>query len=258
MASRSSLARPVRDSAAVTSGSRRATRSLRRGRRRNLPQASTPLSPRTCPLFHGTDRPCTSAPTGRVRRARFTSQRATRSSASPETKKGRLTAPLPFLLQVVLELSAPRWVTQLAQRLRFDLSDALTSHVELAAHLFERAGAPVLETEPQLQHASLAAGQPFEDGLDLLLEELVRCGVARGEGLVVGDEVPEVRILFLADRRLERDGLLRNLHDLAHLVGGDEHPLRDLFGGRLAAQVPKGSPLDAGEVVDRPRPVDRD
>src|SRR2546423_704207 len=92
---------------------------------------------------------------------------------------------------------------RLTERLLLDLSDALASYVELAPHLFEGAGAPVLETEPQLQHASLAAGQSFEDRLDLLLEELVRGGIARGERLVVGDEVPEVRVLFLADRCLE-------------------------------------------------------
>ena len=99
----------------------------------------------------------------------------------------------PFsLFEVVLELAAPRGVTQLAQRFRLDLPDALASDVELAAHFFERPGAAVLETEAQLQHTSLASGESFEDRLDLLLQELVRRGVARREGLVVGDEVPEV------------------------------------------------------------------
>src|SRR5438094_355464 len=92
----------------------------------------------------------------------------------------------------------------------------------------------------------------------MVLEELVRRGIARGEGLVVGDEVPEVRILFLADRRFERDRLLRDLDDLADFVGGDEHPLRDLLGGRLAAELLKESTRDADELVDGLDHVDRD
>src|SRR5437660_2780457 len=162
------------------------------------------------------------------------------------------------LLEVVLELAAPRGVPQLAQRLRLDLTDALAGHVELATDLLERPGAAVLETEPQLQHAPLAAGESFEDGLDLLLEELVTRRVGGREGLVVRDEVPEVRILFLADRRLERDGLLRDLHDLADLVRGDEHPLRDLLRGRLTAELLEESTRHANELVDRLDHVDRD
>src|SRR5207302_1647982 len=110
----------------------------------------------------------------------------------------------PLLFQVVLELPRPARVPQLAQRLGLDLPDPLAGDVELAPDLFESAGAPVLEAESELEHAALAAGEAFEHALDLLLEQLVRCRVARREGLVVGDEVPEVRVLFLADRRLER------------------------------------------------------
>src|SRR5438552_1088962 len=165
---------------------------------------------------------------------------------------------LPFqLLQVVLELPRPARVPQLAERLRLDLPDALAGDVELAPDLFEGAGATILETEPQLEDATLAAGEAFEHALDLLLEELVRRGVGRCEGLVVGDEVPEVRVLFFADRRLERDRLLRDLHDLADLVGGDEHPLCDLLGGRFAAELLKKSTRDADVLVDRLDHVDR-
>src|SRR6266851_3023529 len=147
---------------------------------------------------------------------------------------------------------------QLAERLRLDLPDALSGDIEFAPDLFERAGASVLEPEPQLQDATLATGEALEHALDLLLEELVRRGVGRREGLVVGDEVPEVRVLFLADRRLERDRLLRDLHDLADLVGGDEHPLGDLLRGRLATELLEEAARHADELVDRVDHVDRD
>jgi len=54
-------------------------------------------------------------------------------------------------------------VAQFAQRLRLDLADALSGDVELLAHFFERSGATVLQTEPELQHASLAAGQRIQN-----------------------------------------------------------------------------------------------
>src|SRR5437867_4484109 len=99
-------------------------------------------------------------------------------------------------------------MTQLAQRLRLDLSNALAGHVELATHFFERARPSVFETEAELKHAALATGQTFQNALHLLLEQLVRRRVGRRERLVVGDEVTEVTVLFFADRRLERDRLL--------------------------------------------------
>jgi RNA polymerase primary sigma factor len=54
-------------------------------------------------------------------------------------------------------------VAQLAQRLRLDLADPLAGDVELLADFLERAGAAVLEAEPELKDASLAAGQRVED-----------------------------------------------------------------------------------------------
>src|SRR4051794_18321493 len=125
------------------------------------------------------------------------------------------------LLEVVLELPRPRRVAQLAQRLRLDLPDPLSGDVELLADLLERPGTPVLESEAELEHASLPTGQRVEHRLDLLLEELVRCGLGGSEGTAVLDEVTEVRVLFLTDRGLERDRLLRDLDDLADLLRRD-------------------------------------
>src|SRR4051812_9259804 len=102
------------------------------------------------------------------------------------------------LLEVILELPRPGRVAQLAQRLRLDLPDPLAGHVELLADLLRGPGPPVLESEPELEHASLAAGQRVEHRLDLLLEELVRRGLGRRKGTAILDEVTEVGVLFLA------------------------------------------------------------
>src|SRR5439155_17203065 len=167
--------------------------------------------------------------------------------------------PLPIsLLQVVLELSAPARMAQLAQCLGLDLPDALAGHVELTPHFLERPRATVLEPEPQLQHAPLAAGQALEHGLDLLLEELVRGRIGRRQRAGVRNEVAEVRVFLLTDRRLQRDRLLRDLDDLTHLVLGDGHALRDLFRCRLATELLKQGAGDADELVDRLHHMDRD
>src|SRR6478735_2888992 len=109
------------------------------------------------------------------------------------------------LFEVVLELAASGRVAQLAQRLGLDLADPLAGDVELLADLLEGPGTPVLEAEAELEHAPLATGQRVEDGLDLLLEQLVRRRFGGSQRPPILDEVAEVGILLLTDRRLERD-----------------------------------------------------
>src|SRR2546423_7157731 len=75
------------------------------------------------------------------------------------------------LLQVVFEFLAARWTAQLAERLCFDLADALAGHHEFSPYLFERAAAAVFEPEPELQHLALARRQAVENVHHLLLEQ---------------------------------------------------------------------------------------
>src|SRR5262245_64051776 len=153
---------------------------------------------------------------------------------------------------------------ELPERLRLDLADALAGDVELLAHLLEGPGAPVLQAEAELEHASLAARQRVEHRLDLLLEELVGGGLGRGQGAAVLDEVAEVGVLLLTDRRLQRDGLLRDLDDLADLLRRDldllalGHRLGDLLDRRLATELLQEPARDTDQPVDRLDHVDRD
>ena len=70
----------------------------------------------------------------------------------------------------------------------------------------------------KLENATLSLRERVQHALNLLLEELMRRCVGRGHGGEVRDEVSEVTVLLLADRRLEADRLLADLHDLAHLL----------------------------------------
>src|SRR6267378_2223419 len=66
-----------------------------------------------------------------------------------------------------------------------------------------------------------------------------------------------MRVLFFADRRLERDWFLRHLDDLAHLVGLNLHTPADLVAGWLPAVLLNEPPAYAHELVDRLHHVHR-
>src|SRR5438270_8081567 len=125
------------------------------------------------------------------------------------------------LLEIVLELLAARWMTQLAQRLGLDLPDALSRDTEALAHLFERPLVSVDEAEAKLQHPALARGQRVEDVLHLGAQHGARGRLGWRGGFLVLDEVTEMGVLLLADGRLQRDRILGNLRDLADLLGRD-------------------------------------
>src|SRR5208282_170777 len=57
------------------------------------------------------------------------------------------------------ELPAPAWVLEFAQRLGFDLADALAGHRELLADLFERVVRVHADSEAHAQDPLLARGQ---------------------------------------------------------------------------------------------------
>ena len=59
-----------------------------------------------------------------------------------------------------------------------------------------------------------------------------------------------MRVFLFSDGRLQRDRLLRDLHDLAHLGHGHVHPLGDLLGLRLAAELLHQRARGARELVD--------
>src|SRR2546425_6339019 len=162
------------------------------------------------------------------------------------------------LLQVVAELLRARRVAQLAQRLGLDLADALARDAETLAHLFQRPLVAVDQPETQLQHAPLAWRERVEDVFDLRVEHGERGRVRRRDCLTVLDEVAEVRVFLLSDRGLERDRVLRDLHDLAHLLGRDAHLLADLLVARLATELLEQPARNAHQLVDRLHHVHRD
>src|SRR5690349_1255750 len=123
----------------------------------------------------------------------------------------------PYRLEKRLELLRARGVPELPKRLALDLADPLSGHVEGAADLLEGVLGAVPHAEAHLEDLLLAGRQGLQDPAGLVLQVRHQDRVDRRKHLAILDEVAQMRILFLPDGRLERDRLLRDLHDLAHL-----------------------------------------
>src|SRR4051794_8343633 len=103
---------------------------------------------------------------------------------------------------------------QLHERPRFDLADALARDPEGATDLLERAGVAAVEPVAQLEHLALAMRERREHVLELLAAQLRDHHLVRAGFLVVLDERAQRAVVLVADGRLERDRLLRDLEDL--------------------------------------------
>src|SRR5688500_17845190 len=68
------------------------------------------------------------------------------------------------------QLPATRRMSQLAQRLGFDLTDALARDGEILADLFQRVLAAIADTKAHLDHLLLARRQRFQHRFGLLLQ----------------------------------------------------------------------------------------
>src|SRR5690606_12138760 len=116
-----------------------------------------------------------------------------------------------------LEALAARRVTQLAQRLRLDLADALAGDLEVLTDLLEGVVGLLADAEAHAEHLLLARRERGEDLARLIGQVHRDHALARRDDALVLDEVAEVRVFLLADRGLERDRLLGDLQDLADL-----------------------------------------
>src|SRR5438270_441421 len=124
-------------------------------------------------------------------------------------------------VEEALELAAADRVLEFADRLRLDLADPLSRHLEDSAHFLQRVGVAVSEAVAELDDLALAVRQRLQHVLDLVLEHLLRRGRHRRLGPVVLDEVAEVAVLALADRPIERNRMPANLQDAPRLLDRD-------------------------------------
>src|SRR4051794_31159869 len=158
----------------------------------------------------------------------------------------------------VAELLGLRERLKLLERLVLDLADALARHVERTADLVQRARMLAPEPVAQLEHAPLAVGEVLQRLAQRLLGEDLRGALVRRLGPLVGDELAELGLLFVADRLLERDRGLRRALDRVDLVRIDAGDVGDLLRCGLAAQLGDELALRATDLVELLHDVDRD
>src|SRR5436309_3470606 len=101
------------------------------------------------------------------------------------------------------ELLRSRRMPQLAQGLRFDLTDALARDVERAADFLERMLGSVAHAKSHLEHLLLARRPRAEDLVGLLFQIRDDDVIDRGDHAAILDEIAKMRIFLFADRRLE-------------------------------------------------------
>src|SRR4051794_5038183 len=148
----------------------------------------------------------------------------------------------------VFEADRVREGAELLQALVLDLADALAGDVERPAHLVERAGVLAVEPVAQLEDAALAVRERPEDPLQRLCPHRHLGRLVGQRHVGVGEEVPELGLLVVADRLLERDGRLGAPHDLLDLVDREVEVEGDLERRRLATQLGAQLPLGAHDL----------
>src|SRR5579884_1632468 len=156
---------------------------------------------------------------------------------------------MPSRLRDVFERVRVREGAQLLQRLVLDLPDPLPRDVERPAHFVERARMLSVQPVPELEHAAFAVRKRAEDLLQRFLAHRDLGGLVGQRHVLVGEEVPELRLLLVPDRLLERHGRLRAPHDLLDLLERQIEVHRDLDRQRLAAELRTQLPLRADDLV---------
>src|SRR5688572_65516 len=165
---------------------------------------------------------------------------------------------LSLLIEEALQPLRARGVPQLPQRLGLDLAYALARDVELLADLFQRVVGRHLDAEAHAQDLRLAGREGVEHFLGDVAQGRVGRRVRGRHGRLVLDEVAEVRVVVVADRRLHGDRLLGDLQDLADLLLGHLHALGE---GRRVGLLPgllQDLAADAVHLVDGLDHVHRD
>src|ERR1700682_1463990 len=142
-------------------------------------------------------------------------------------------------------------MAQLAQRFRLDLTDALAGDRKRAAPFPKSVLGAILQAKAHLDYFFFARRQRLQQGRRLFLKTDADGGVRRRYGRFILDKFTQVRIFLFADGSLQRDGLLRNLPGLAHLVGRNAQALSDFFGIRFAAKLLHELPAGSERLVDR-------
>ena len=102
-------------------------------------------------------------------------------------------------------------MAQTAQRLGLNLPHPLPGDVEFLTDLLQRMGLAVLKAKAQPQDLLLPGRQAGHGLFQLLPQQIGRRRLQGLRRLIVLNEVPQVAVILLADRRLQGDRVLGDL-----------------------------------------------
>src|SRR5205823_13562827 len=140
------------------------------------------------------------------------SDRAFSGAQRPPATRADIAAPkasvISIVVQETLQPLRARRVPKLAQRLRLDLPDALASDVELLADLLQGVVGVHFDTEAHAQHFGFPRSERIQNVLGNLPQRCVHRRIVRCERRLVLDEVSQMRVVVVADRRFHRYRLL--------------------------------------------------
>src|SRR5262244_2705790 len=139
---------------------------------------------------------------------------------------------------------------ELAQRLGLDLADALARDRELVADLFQRVVLVHADAEAHADYTLLPRRERGERARRGLAQVRLDDGVDRHDRVLVLDEIAEMRILLVADRSFQRQRLLGDLENSAHLLQWHAELLGKLLRRGLAADLVEHLPRRADDLVD--------
>src|SRR5258708_5326988 len=127
-------------------------------------------------------------------------------------------------------------MAKFAQRFGFNLPDTLTRYRKRLANFFQRVLGTIFQTETHLDDPLFARREGAQHLRRLVFQVHVDDRFGRRHHGAVLNKVAKMRIFFFANRRLQRNGLLRDLQHFADFGYRDVHALGDFFGSRFAAE----------------------
>src|SRR4029079_3433139 len=139
--------------------------------------------------------------------------------------------------------------TQLLQALVLDLPDPLAGDVERLPDLVERPRLLAVEPVAELEHAPLAVRERLQDRAQRLVAERLLGLLVGQRHRLVGEEVPELGLVLVADGLLERDRSLRAAPDLVVLLRLQVELQTYLDRAGLATELGAQGPLRAHDLV---------
>src|SRR5712692_2055158 len=169
---------------------------------------------------------------------------------APMRRRERCRRPASSIIEEAPERPGPPRMLELTQCLGLDLADALARQRELLADLLQRVVLVHADAEAHADYTLLARRERGERARRGLAQVRLDGGVDRQDRVLVLDEIAEVGILLVADRGFERERLLRDLEDLAHLFERHAELLGKFLRRRFAADLAEHLPAGAHDLVD--------